>query len=94
MLRLRLSGLMLILLIAMGVSSTIAAVAANSLSNSPNAEAIMPAGSVIPVYLVDEVSTETAKAGTPVEAALAQDIYAGKQKVLSRGDRVQGSTLR
>lgn len=57
---------------------------------SPN-EAILPAGTIIPVILQEPVSTETAVVGQPISALIAQDIFLGARKVLSASDRIWGT---
>lgn len=54
----------------------------------------IPAGTPVSAILQEEVSTEHAVLGQPVSALVAQDVYIGTKKVLSRADRLFGRITR
>ncbi len=53
-------------------------------------EYVLPPGTVVPVLVMDEVTTANAVLGQTVTTMVAQDIYVGTKKVLSRHDRIYG----
>lgn len=57
-------------------------------------EVSMPKGAALPIVLQEDISTETATPGQPVYGVIAQDVYIGNKKILSRSDRVLGQVVR
>lgn len=53
-------------------------------------ELTIPAGVALPVLLLESISTETGVPGQSVTAMIAQDLFIGQQKVLSRKDHLLG----
>jgi hypothetical protein len=58
--------------------------------NMQDYEFTLPAGTMIPALLMEPVTTENAVVGQPVNAIVAQDIYIGTKRILSRQDHIYG----
>lgn len=54
----------------------------------------MPKGAIIPVILLDNLSTEIAYVGQPFSAAVAQEVFVGENRILGKQDRVFGTVTR
>jgi hypothetical protein len=54
----------------------------------------LPLGTTLAAMIQEDVSTETAILGQPISAVVAQDVYIGNKKVLSRSDRILGRITR
>lgn len=50
----------------------------------------LDAGAMIPAMLHEPISTETSVQGQTIRAAVAQDMFLGTRKILSRNDRLLG----
>ena len=62
-------------------------------SSLNNAMVQLPVGTMVPVTLQDEISTEHVTMGETISAMVAQDIYMNTRKMLSRSDRLLGKVV-